>query len=194
MEEYTFTTSTNTTLQHISSLYPEDNFTVLMLYFRCNAIKINNFTLGAKDSRYNKTSILPIKPDLNSTATVLCEVQYFMKCKLAKTFEDTSHTVLWFPAVQLLMEHPCKVWFGHPVEVWSTAPATFDFTFILVSSIQSCVVYVKTTFNFGRVIRPDSIYNYTLRELTTFLHNYIEMAMYMSVSYVTKVLLIWLYS
>ena len=101
-------------LQHcniiiISSLYPEDNYTVLMLQFRCNTIKINSFTLGAKDSRYNKTSIL-IKPDLNSTATVLCEIQYFMKCKLAKTFEeDTSYTVLWFAAVQLLMEHPCKV-------------------------------------------------------------------------------------
>ena len=80
-----------------------------MLHFRCNAIKINSFTLGAKDSRYNKTSIL-IKPDLNSTATVLCEIQYFMKCKLAKTFEeDTSYTVLWFAAVQLLMEHACKV-------------------------------------------------------------------------------------
>ena len=52
MEECAFTTSTITTLQHIiSSLYPEDNYTVLMLHFRCNAIKINNFTLGAKDSR-----------------------------------------------------------------------------------------------------------------------------------------------
>ena len=174
MEEHAFTTSTITTLQHIiSSLYPEDNYTVLMLHFRCNAIKINNFTLGAKDSRYNKTAILLVKPN---TTTVLCEVQYFMKCKLVKISKEEDrphdHTVLWFAAVQLLTEHPCKVWFGHPVEVWSTAPTTFDFTFIPLSSIQSRVVYVKTTFNLGRVIGPDSVYIITPLEhnIATYTH------------------------
>ena len=151
-------------LQHcniiiISSLYPEDNYTVLLLQFRCSAIKINSFTLGAKDSRYNKTSIILIKPDLNSTETVLCEIQYYMKCKPAKTFEeDTSHTVLWFAAVQLLMGTSMQgmVWSSS----WSMEYCTcyIWFTFIPVSLIQSLVVYVKTTFNFGRVIGPDSVY------------------------------------
>ena len=52
----------------LCALYPEENYNVLMLHFRCNAIK---FTLGTKDSRYQKASILL---DLSSTETVLCEV------------------------------------------------------------------------------------------------------------------------
>ena len=108
-------------------------------------------------------------PNLNSTATVLCEVQYFMKCKLAKISDKGAPcTIMWFAAVQFMMEHQCKVWFGHPTEVWSTAPATFDFTFIPLSSIQSRVVYVKTTFNFGRVIGDDSVYIVTPLENNAF--------------------------
>ena len=169
LEEHAFTTRTIASLQHIlSALYPEENYNVLMLHFRCNAIKFNNFTLGAKDSRYQKASILLVMPNLNSTETLLCEVQYFMKCKLAKSFDEGApHIIMWFAAVQLMMEHQCKVWFGFPVEVCSTAPAAFDFTFIPVSSIQSRVVYIKTTFNFGRIIGDDSVYIAILLEKGT---------------------------
>ena len=56
LEEHAFTTRTITSLQHIvSALYPEDDYNVLMLHFRCNAITFNNFTLGTKDSCYKKT-------------------------------------------------------------------------------------------------------------------------------------------
>ena len=160
LEEHAFDSSTVTTLQRITSIqYPDDHYSISVLHQKCKAIKFNNFTLGSVHSRYHKTSVLLVTSVLNSTETVLCETQYFLKCQVVKhTNTGPSTKIIWFAAIQLLMEHPCKVWFGSPVQVWGTTPQTFDITFIPITSIEHRVVYAKTKFNFGRLVGDDSVY------------------------------------
>ena len=55
------------------------------------------------------------------------------------------------------MEHPCRVWFGHPVQVWCTASHP-GVSFISVTNIISRVVYSKCLYSFGQVVRNDSVY------------------------------------
>ena len=47
-------------------------------------------------------------------------------------------------------EHPCHVWFGYPVEVWSTATKP-DVHYIPITNIKSRVVHVEHSFDFGRI-------------------------------------------
>ena len=54
------------------------------------------------------------------------------------------------------MEHPCKDWYGHPVQVWTT---TSSGSFLIpVKSIKSRVVHVKHTRNFGSSLSNDTVY------------------------------------
>ena len=72
---------------------------------QCNYVQ--QFYIGAKGFLTTKHHFF----NLSTTATALCEVRYFMKCKLAKISDEKApQKIMWFAAVQLMMEHPCKVW------------------------------------------------------------------------------------
>lgn len=62
----------------------------------------------------------------------------------------------WLVYGRSYMEHPCKVWFGHPTQVW-TAVLSPDFNFFMLSEISNRVVFVETKFKFGRAIGEDTV-------------------------------------
>ena len=55
------------------------------------------------------------------------------------------------------MEHPCKTWYGNPVEVWTTTSSPGSFL-IPVRNISSRVVHVKNTRKFGHSLSEDTVY------------------------------------
>ena len=88
-----------------------------------------------------------------STADV---VSLFVVECVAISAVDGHYTKLWVAAVSRFMDHPCRVWYGNPVQVWSAASFP-GFTFIPVTNIVSRVVYTKTVRNFGQLISRDSV-------------------------------------
>lgn len=88
----------------------------------------------------------------------LYQLIYFMECKLVKSSDPSISTSFWVAAASEFMEHPCKVWFGNPVEVWCMAPNSIDIKFIPVSFIKKQVVYTKTKFSFGQIIGEDHVF------------------------------------
>ena len=69
---------------------------------------------------------------------------------------DGKTVSVWIACVKWFMEHPCKVWYGNPVQVWTiTASGPF---FIPVENIKSRVVYSKCTRDFGRILFNDTVY------------------------------------
>lgn len=105
--------------------------------------------IGAKGSRHSRTSlVLAEKYSDNGTATVnLAEVLYFALCTIAVKGEKST---VWFAPVKWFMDHQCKVWFGHPTQVWSSAYFFFP--------IKSQVVYRNHVVNFGRVMGTEKVY------------------------------------
>lgn len=128
---------------------------ILMLYRKAKAIRIcNQFVVGSKSSRYYKCSlVLARKPGGN---VGLAEINFFAECKLI-----SSKKYMWVAAVNWLMEHPCKDWFGYPTQVWTTVAdvSSVDSTpFIPVSNIKSRVAYSRSKVDFGNVIQQDLVY------------------------------------
>lgn len=67
----------------------------------------------------------------------LIEILYFIECVASQgDGVSTKLTKIWCACVSRYFEHPCKLWFGHPVEVWTTLTAP-EFP---VSSIKSHLV------------------------------------------------------
>ncbi len=48
----------------------------------------------------------------------LAEIHYYAQCIVALPCDGTE--VTWVVAISFFFEHPYRVWFGYPVEVWST--------------------------------------------------------------------------
>ncbi len=54
------------------------------------------------------------------------------------------------------MEHPARVWFGCPAQVWSAVTHT-ETNFLPVASIKSRVAYSIRKYDFGRFIGEDKV-------------------------------------
>ena len=131
---------------------------VLTLCKKTKAIITGDFTLGATGSRHSKTSLVLASHADDKSKVELAEILYFVKCtaSLSNSASDYSVSSLWFASIQTYLEHPCKVWFGNPVQVWTTvgSPETH---LIPVTSITSRLVYTKCRIDFGR-IKNDLVY------------------------------------
>lgn len=140
----------------LDRMYEPGSYKVLLLHRKTKALLANNFVIGAKRSKHSRTSlVLAEKYSSNGTATLnLVEVLYFALCTIIIKGEKST---IWFAALKWLMGHQCKVWFGQPTQVWSSAffPGNF---YIPVSSIKSQVVYTNHVVNFGRVIGTEKVY------------------------------------
>lgn len=142
-------------LQQILANYREisTDHSVLMLYHKAKAIRINNrFVVGSKYSRYYKCSLVLAKKGENIS---LAEIKFFAECKL------NSRKCMWVAAVNWLMEHPCKEWFGYPTQVWTTVVDVSSrdaVPFIPVSDIKSRVAYSMSKVDFGNIIQQDLVY------------------------------------
>ena len=84
----------------------------------------------------------------------LAEIQYFNECVVM--FNEKA-TYFWVAHVNWYLEHPCKIWYGTPIEVWSTVISPTA-SLIPVQSIKSRVVYTKCTRNFGRRLVNDTVF------------------------------------
>ena len=137
-----------------NTLLDENSYTVLILSQRTKALLLKDFVIGAKGSRHSQSSI--VLANRTNSEVGLAQILFFAEC-VAISKVDGHHTKLWVAAVSWFMDHPCKVWYGNPVQVWSAA--TFPgFSFIPVTNIISRVVYTKSVCNFGQLISRDNVY------------------------------------
>ena len=47
---------------------------------------------------------------------------------------DSESNAIWLAAVSYYHPHPCRIWFGHPVQVWS-ATTEIDIHFVPIYNI-----------------------------------------------------------
>lgn len=68
--------------------------------------------------------------------------------------ESVQTLTVWLAFVSMFEEHPCRVWYGTPTQVWCT---TCSFSqFIPITNITCCSVSLKTSVHFGS--GTDSVY------------------------------------
>ena len=134
----------------IESLKPIVGDGLIRLNEKSTAIRLGRFVLGAKGSRHSNSSLLLAK---RSGDVCLAEVLFFVRCTV---FTNEEHSYKWVAAVAWFIEHPCKVWFGSPCQVWSSATWP-GFSFVSVQDIVSRVVHTKSTVNFGRFIGNQTV-------------------------------------
>ena len=92
---------------------------------------------------------------LGSHSQNLAIIEFFAKVDVITT-DDNHPSSFWIAVVSFQYEHQCKVWFGHPTQIWawSTLP---DWFFIPISYIQSRVAYCETEVDFGHIIGKENI-------------------------------------
>lgn len=87
----------------------------------------------------------------------LARVNYYAKISyVIKGRKHNTTSTVWMAFVNVLLEHPYKVWFGYPTEVWTNLESSQSH-FILISSFKSRVVYTLTEYNFGRSIGTNGV-------------------------------------
>lgn len=142
----------------VAEQHPNETFEVAMLYNKANAIVSKDIVIGSSGCRHSNASIVLVgeSSTLGTQTASLCEIQYFAECRLTQPSGESQS--FWVAAIQIFMAHPCKMWYGDPVQVWSTVPNSIDIQYVPVSSIASRVVFSKTKVDFGRNIGEDNVY------------------------------------
>lgn len=138
----------------VHNLGNDSQVEVLMVTKRSKAILCNNFMLpsSSRHCRSNLAFITAGSLDSSGNDVTLVEVHYYSEClfRLNATPEsETQNHSLWVMAAERFMQHPCRVWFGSPSQVWSFDKHSLHF--FAISSFVSRVVHIKATVDFGRV-------------------------------------------
>lgn len=76
---------------------------------------------------------------ISGDSVKLVEIDLFMKC-FANVEDSSKPMTLWVACVTTYLEHPCKIWFEHPVQVWTTV-ASPETSLIPVTNIKSRIIY-----------------------------------------------------
>ena len=111
---------------------------VLVLCTPMKALLVQKFVIGAEGSRHTKYSLVLANNTVTNSNT-LANITFFIQCTVGSGI-TSELSKIWMAAVEWYMDHPCKVWFGNPTQVWSTA-TYLGYSFILVSDIVSRIVY-----------------------------------------------------
>ena len=137
-------------------------FKILTLCCQTRALVAESYVLGAKRSRHSQSLLVLAE---HKEKLVLAEIQFFIEC-VAVHSDLFQLGTLWVACLDLYLEHPCKVWYGNPVQVWSTvfSPDTF---FVPVKNIKSRVIYAQCRKNFGTMLVNDHVYVVTPLSLAT---------------------------
>ena len=116
---------------------------------RTKTLSIGEYVLGSKGSRHSKSRMVLAECLISDGRIELVDVLYFIECVVSqRDGVSAKHTKIWCACVNRYFEHPCKLWYGSPVQVWTTLTAPNCFV-IPVSSIKSRLVYVKCNRDFG---------------------------------------------
>ena len=137
-----------TDLLHTVLQKSPESINVLVLCQQAKALKVKDFVFGGVKSRYAKSSIVKVETFEVGSITHLAQIQYFMEINYFVVGQQ-SCSKLCVAAVEYFVEHPCKVWFGYPMEVWCRGTHC-GIIFIPVKMIKSRVVYMVSAVNFGR--------------------------------------------
>ncbi len=113
----------------------DEEIEILTIFQRCAAVKVGGYILGSADGRYKSSSIIKTKLLHDDNVSVLSKVHYFAKCSCILKKTNRTHA-FWFAATSNVCRHQCKVWFGHPLEVW-TRVSLPDMHFVSVSFFDS---------------------------------------------------------
>ena len=135
-------------LNHLLPYYSGRNISVLAIHKKCKALKIGAFTIGSVKGKFTCSSRLLVKLPSTNSQQLVC-IHYYAQCTIVSS--ETTSELLWTAAVSYYDDHQCRLWFGHPTEVWCTTTSS-DIHFIPISMIKSQVAFVESTFNFGRLI------------------------------------------
>ena len=125
---------------------------VLRLHRTAKAVSLDEVTkLAKKSSNFSHSSKVII-------GTKLFEILGFVQCnaKITNAAGVCSDKSFWLLSGSSYIEHPCRLWFGNPTEVWTTVLKD-ETEFFFVTEITSRVVYVETMYQFGRVIGEDRV-------------------------------------
>ena len=137
---------------YFQNMLDGQTFQILMLRHRTKAVSVGEYILGAKGSQNSKSHF--VLSHRSHEQIELAEILCFLEC-IAITSDNTT-VKLCTPCIKWYMTHPCKVWYGHPVEVWTTSsPGSF---LVPVRNISSRVVHVKCTRDFGHSFTNDTVY------------------------------------
>ena len=91
----------------------------------------------------------------NSSSTLqLALINHFLHIDIL--LSENNVCKMWLASVSFYCEHQCRVWYGSPVEVWSTV-TTQDIHFIPISSIKCRVAYSQQEVDFGRIIGTERV-------------------------------------
>lgn len=134
---------------------------IFCFFTRVKTLLVGLFVVGAKGSRNSHSSLVLAHKRISTSGcnNHLAEILYFASCVAISN--DKQHTrTIWVAAVKWFMEHQCKVWFGCPTQIWSSACYP-GYVFIPISDIKSRVVYSHHTVNFGKIIGEEKVYNIT---------------------------------
>ena len=84
-------------------------------------------------SRYSVSSVVMVSP-LDQSESVLAEIQYLLWCDVSCA--DSNIKSYCFVAAPYYMQHPARVWFGTPAQVWAAVPILKQSFHLLLTSIQ----------------------------------------------------------
>jgi hypothetical protein len=142
-------------VQHFfDTKYTPGSYSLLMLHKRAKALLVKKYAIGAQGSRYCHSSLVFAQP-LNKKEVAIAEVQLFAECSVKLECQDSNSTQsTWLAAVFWYMEHPFRVWYGYPTQVWCTTLHD-RIEFIPIDNIKSRVVFTKASVHFGRIIGTD---------------------------------------
>lgn len=139
-------------VQHVFNVMDgELTSSVLLLYKHAEGLKIGTYVIGSGGPRYYHSSIvLALKRGILS----LAKVEFYAQCSAVYNESNTTRTE-WLAAVSWFTEHPCRIWYGSPTQVWCSTTDSFEF--IPVCHIKCRVVYINASVYFGRMAGTDSV-------------------------------------
>ena len=133
-----------------------EQFTLLTLYQKSSVLSVGGFILGSTSSRHVTTScVMAIHPD-HPDRLNLAKIEHFAKLDIKDNSKNLTISV-WTACARFYAEHPCKLWFGGPTQVW-TKTSSFDAYYIPLHFIKTRVAYSETVVDFGRIIGKESVY------------------------------------
>ena len=133
----------------------ENYIVVHSIYRRSKAIKCGKFTLSGQNSRHSQSNVVfALKP--GTTKVSPAEIHYFAECTFQPNISSSECQKVWIVALKWYMEHPCRVWYGHPAQVWSCTQCT-EVDYIPFEYIKERCVFIKTLVNFGRYLGTQDV-------------------------------------
>ena len=115
----------------LAPIVGHNNYMLLTLYKKVAALSVGGFILGSRKSRFITTShVMAFHPNYPNQL-YLARIEHFAMMDIRDNSKANTISI-WTACVHFFDEHPCKVWFEGPTQVWTrtTSPDVSIFHFI----------------------------------------------------------------